>query len=214
MTEPIYTPWNQGLGDRWASTNLLIRLAAAKHTQIRVSYAGRRQLHDEIMSVLAAPRHAILYTDEPGTVQLDGFNVWAAEFYPTYTQWSWRNRAQRVTVHFDGVSAAEDKNPPTLEKQRLLATLVMMGYEIRFLHGKMPLTEVVDELAESLFFISVDSGFAHIAHSVGVPIFLLQYKLPVVTCHRGKKYVLCDGIGDLLDHKLPNWLSYRKFLGF
>ena len=52
-----------------------------------------------------------------------------------------------------------------------------------------------------------------LAHAVNTPTFILEYGLPIVTCHRGKKYIHCAGAGDFIDWKLPTWIKYRRFIG-
>lgn len=213
MTETIYRPWNHGLGDRWASLNLLLRKAETERSILYVSDADRGRLHEEILTALNAPIARLRSVPESGNTSLDGFNVWAAEFYPTITQWVKPGHSAKVAVHFDGVSSAADKNPSSVERAAIIDHLSNLGYEPVFLGPHQTIAEAVDVLATAAFFVGVDSGFSHVAHSVGVPMFLLQYKLPVVTCHRGKPYILCEGARDFIDHKLKTWLNYRKFLG-
>ncbi len=213
MDPTIFTPWNSGLGDRWASLQLLLRLAVSKNESVAVSDAGRGDLHREIVAELNAPVHLLWRTTDPGNTPLDGFNVWATDYFPTRSRWYWRGIHKHVALHFTGNSAAREKNPPEEDQKKISEHLMALGYTVHYLGIHNTIKEAVEILAGAAFFVGCDSGFSHIAHSVGVPIFLLQYKLPVVTCHRGKSYILCEGAGDFIDHKLKTWLNYRKFLG-
>ncbi len=214
MGADVYRPWRNGLGDRWASINLLLRRAESTNEIVLVEDAGRRGLHEEILGVLDGPTSLIELVDAKGNVKVTSADVWITDYYPTIRRWRWPGHSVKVAVHFDGVSSATDKNPSAADKESITNHLLDLGYELIFLGPQLSISHVVDILATSAFFVGVDSGFSHVAHSVGVPMFLLQYKMPLVACHRGKSYMLCNGAADLINNRLKTWLNYRKFLGF
>ncbi len=215
MTERIFTPWNSGFGDRFATIQLLSHLAAAQYSpenRVVLSDGGLGPLHRAIVSTLDAPIRIDL-TDEPGNTSLDGYDVWATPFFPTQRQWLWNRKYKSFTYQFDGISSPQ-KNPSDRDTHRILDSLINDYRLVAIPVGKhMTVAECVEAMANSAFFIGCDSGMSHLAHSVGLPLFLLEYGLPVVTCHRGKSYIHCQGAGDFLDWKLPAWWHYRKFLG-
>jgi hypothetical protein len=165
-------------------------------------------LHREIVDVLDSPGTLEL-TAEPFTRSLDGYSVWATPYFPTHRRWSITDEHTTVTLQVDGRSSAKDKNPSEAEQVRLAEALreQVPGLEIVTLGDHLSVAECVEQAAKSAFFLGVDSGMAHLCHSVGVPIFLLEYALPVVTCHRGKSYRLCRGAADFRE-KLLRWNNY------
>ncbi len=212
MTPPrIFTPHNAGFGDRLATIQLLAHLAV-HDDRVVLSDGGRGALHTEIYNVLDLPRPFKL-TYEPGNTPLDGYDIWATRFFPTVTRWDWRAQHSYAVYQFDGVSSPE-KNP-SVQDQELILKALFQKYNLRSysLGAHKSVAENVRLLADAALFVGCDSGMSHLAHSVGTPLFLLEYGLPVVTCHRNKEYILCAGAGDMLDWKLPTWARYRNFLG-
>jgi hypothetical protein len=211
----VFKPWNTGLGDQIATINLLSRRSAATGKPVYLSRLQNGQdlgrLHDEILGILAAPA-PVISVPEPGNTDLSGFDVWAGEFYPSYVTWQTLAPHGYVSMHFDGVSSAADKNPPPEDIRAMWNVGEPYGLHRVELGRKMDLMTCVRALQSSAFFVGVDSGFSHLAHMVGVPVFLLQYRLPVVTCHRGKPYILCEGAQDFAI-KLGRWVDYRRFIG-
>jgi hypothetical protein len=62
------------------------------------------------------------------------------------------------------------------------------------------MSQIIDILSRSELFVGIDSGMSHIAHSVGVPVFLKHYD-ELQLCHPNKDYVAFrDGVD--LTHKL------------
>ncbi len=213
MTSRIFTPHNAGFGDRFASIQLLARLAVTEGPyRVAVADEGRATLHHEIVNALDLPVPLNL-TAEPGNTPLDGFTVWACDYFPTKTRWDWTKRHDYVVYQFDGLSSPE-KNPALSDQRRILDVIHDTYHlESHQLGKHLSVQENVNMLAGAAFFVGCDSGMSHLAHSVGTPLFLLEYGLPVVTCHRNKSYILCAGAGDFIDWKLPTWVRYRNFLG-
>ena len=58
------------------------------------------------------------------------------------------------------------------------------------------LSEIIQILSRSTLFVGIDSGMSHVAHSVGVPVFLKQYP-ELELCHPNKEYVAFDDGADL-----------------
>lgn len=144
--------------------------------------------------------------------ELDGFDVWATQFYPTTRRWDEERVRPYICVHYDGVSSAADKNPPHTDVAAIERWAHQQGLGIVPLGLHNSLAAAVSQLATCALFAGCDSGFSHIAHSVGCPTYLLEYKLPVVTCHRHKNYVLCKGAGHFTQ-QADNWLHYLRTLG-
>lgn len=213
MTSVVYNLWNEGLGDHWASINLLAQMSIAQGRQVRFhSKPEHHSRHAQILIALEGGLARVLPQDEPGTADLDGFNVWATEYLPTKRRWYRSGVEPVVCTHFEGISAAADKNPPPADRQEIEAWAAARGLKTCALTGGMTLSEVIWRLATCTLFVGCDSGMSHIAHSVGCPTYLLEYRLPVVTCHRHKAYIRCDGAGHFTQ-QAANWLGYLQSLG-
>jgi hypothetical protein len=208
----IIEPHNFAFGDQWATINLCLHRSLLRGETVRLHHrtAAMGALHREIVDVLDSPGKLEL-TPEPFTRSLDGYSVWSTPYFPTQRRWSIAGEHRTVTIQVDGRSAASDKNPDAREQVRLAEVLreLVPDLEIVTLGDHLSVAECVEQAARSAFFLGVDSGMAHLCHSVGVPVFLLEYRLPVVTCHRGKSYRLCQGANDFRE-KLLRWRNYLR----
>ena len=210
---PIYRLHNGGLGDHWASINLLHMLGLQRGEMVYFSSRGEhRQRHAEILGVLGIGN--VLPVDDEGDTPLDGFDVWATHYAPTLPLWSRHSQTQAPTLcyQFDGESAAADKNPGKSERDQILVWAATRGLTAIPLGRDNSIPEIVYRLANCTLFVGCDSGVSHIAHSVGCPTYLLEYNLPVVTYHRHKNYVLCKGAGHFTQ-QADNYLHYLRFIG-
>lgn len=198
MTAPVYRMWNVGLGDLWACISLLQRTATARNDRVFLStmshWGDRRPILTEIINALAINR--VDLTDEPPTAELSGFDVWASPAVRTYRQWEFYARERVVAYQFDGESNADEKNPSEQERLQILTYLIEAGFTPVRLGSHLTIQQCVDQLATSALFVGSCSGMSHVAHSVGVPVYLLEYSQPVVTSHRQKQYVLCKGANE------------------
>ena len=216
----VYNPWNEGLGDRWATFNLLMALARQRNSPVLLHSTGHRaRLNAEIIDSLAEPGW-IVATDRPATHHLSGYDVWAAPSAPTRHRWHPSAPHGLVCCHFDGISSATDKNPNAHEHAILMCALRASGFEVAILNRHQPIAEVIAIMCASAFFVGVDSGFSHIAHSVGLPTFLLEFELPIITCHRGKSFIQCGSrhegryaVEEFLRWKLPTHVDLLRFIG-
>ncbi len=57
--------------------------------------------------------------------------------------------------------------------------------------------EIIEILSQSELFVGIDSGMSHVAHSVGVPVFL-KYYAELDLCHPNKEYVAFGDGQDLM----------------
>ncbi len=208
-----FIPWNEGFGDQWATISLLARRAVITGPVSLSRLQNGRDLgptHDAILGVLEPT--SIESVQRPGDTPLSGYDVWAADPWPTKLQWHWHHRSPYAVCQFDGLSTPELKNPPTGDIAKILATCARYGLPLAPIGKHLGASKSVATAALAAFFVGVDSGMSHLCESAGVPVFLLQYQLPVVTCHRGKKYILCEGADDFAI-KLGRWLDCRRFQG-
>lgn len=205
----VWSPWRFNLGDHWATINYLITRSWMLKEEIHLSRWQHGQdfksRFDEILDLLDKPKHSrIVIVDEKGTHEPEGEDVWTSPYWPTKVRWE-PGRDPRVCFQFDGISSAADKNPSGLDAVAIVHALVSSGYEPIKLGKDRSLWDCAVALSRSQCFVGCDSGMSHLAHSVGVPIYLVEYKLPVITAHRNKNFIHCHGTVDLI-YKLKTGL--------
>jgi len=214
-----YRLHNDGLGDHWASLQLLAHMCHVEEEKLAYSHPdpillARAEVILDLLDI-SCRHHMVGRLNAAPTFDLNGFDIWATPYFPTKRRWDVKRRAYPfnfICTHFDGISSAADKNPPPHEVSEILAWARHNKLSVIGLDASKPLSEVVGLLANCALFVGCDSGFSHIAHSTGTPCYLLEYKLPVVTCHRHKNYVLCKGAGHFTQ-QADNWLHYLRTLG-
>ncbi len=194
QVEPIFAP-EIGLGDNWYALNAYMRMPVARVEVSRWSKAeqGRvdvgRRLR-EILALLNGPIDKVVVTDALPTYRKADWWTWDVEYFPTWIQWA-PNRSGRLAYQFDGRSSAAGKNPSTSESERLLTSL--SGYELVRLGDHLSLQRCVELLASCEALVCVCSGLSHVCHSVGTPLFLLEYSQGVERFRVGKRYFRCVG---------------------
>jgi hypothetical protein len=114
---------------------------------------------------------------------------------------------RRIAYQLDGVSNAEDKNPLPEEVSRLLT--FAPGFEMVPLGKHLSLRHCAEVAAESDLFFGVDSGMIQLCYAVGVPVFLIGYRmsfLHLFKWHGDRHAVHCEDTTDFL-------FKARQFLG-
>jgi hypothetical protein len=180
------------LGDAWRITQWLLRKSEESGESALVSrhFPINRDGGPENIRELI-PRAAALL-DSTGTVQLvdhsgptvpiDG-EIWGP-LSPPYmrlrdSRYRWDGGSAGTICHqFDGVSCAGNKNPPPQDIPLVTQwpNMVRLG---------LPLTieESLAELARCRLFVGVCSGISHLAHSVGCPMILIEYRQKIAPWH-------------------------------
>jgi hypothetical protein len=213
MSQTIYRNWNSGLGDTWATIQLLAQKKGPDDLLLSTIQHGEnlRPMQAEILRVLDQDYFAnevVLVDHEPNT-ELDGYAVWAALPLPTIRRWCPMGRT--ICVQFDGKSTPELKNPPPGDIAAINQWARTHGLEVVVVGKELGLVASVAALARCLFFVGCDSGMSHVAASVGTPSYILEYQLPVVTCHRHRAYVKCENV-DRFIAQAANYLTFRGFI--
>jgi hypothetical protein len=200
--QEIWSPWRFNLGDHWQTVNYLItRSFILREEQLLSRWQHGRDCSKrfkEILALIKGPeRSCVTLVDAVGSREPDGFDVWAAPSWPTHETWKPHELMNHdtVTYQFDGVSSAAEKNPPREDQTRMLAAMErgLNVYSVKRLGSDSTLAQCVDEMRRSIVFVGCDSGMSHIAHAVGVPTIIVEYGLPIITCHRGKHFVHVRG---------------------
>lgn len=203
----IYRPWNFGFGDHWATCSFLRHIGRAAGRRQRLSTRSHGQdlgaRLREIDAALAWQEWAPELVDAAPTHELDGFDVWACPPVPTHVRWAQDWRSRTVVCQFDGISAAADKNPPLAEQGRIVSWLAERGLIVLRLGKHLSVEVCVREAAQALAFVGCSSGMSCLAQSVGVPVYLYEHQLPVITCTRQKQHVIVRSADDFIAQARP-----------
>ena len=154
-------------------------------------------MHKEILDALDSPGEIELTLSEP-TVASYGYAVWSSPYFPTKNRWRNTARHKYVCMQFDGQSTPQ-ANASSQEELLIKRVLQERCHGLgSIVVGKhFSVQECVSIAANSALFVGVDSGMSHLCHSVGVPIFLLEFGLATNFTHAGKAHILCRGLDDL-----------------
>lgn len=136
----------------------------------------------EILDLLDSPWLPEL-TTLPHTKKKEGWHTWAAPPVPTKARWELDNRNPFVCYQFDSVSnIASASLLPEMDGQ-IKRWIRGNGFFPVRLGRHITLAEAVTYLAKAVFFVGVDSGFSHLAHCVGTPVFMYERGIPTHQCH-------------------------------
>ncbi len=203
-TMPPWAPWRFNLGDHWMTVNYLItRSYILREEQLLSRYQHGKDYGPrfaEMLSLINGPeRSSVVLVDEPGQQEPDGFDVWTGPAWPTHKRWNARcHKTGYICYQFDGISSAECKNPPEQDLDNILRDIYRSRLSGHMLGMGSTLENVVEHLSVASVFVGVDSGMSHLAHSVGCPVIIVEYGLPVITCHRCKHFLHVRGTDELL----------------
>jgi len=191
----LYTNWHGFRGKDFTPEPLLRKEAVVR----------------EILDLLDLPRPLPVVTDAPVE----------EVFVPDQLPWHfpmtvaarvrWRGWGQglhrRIAYQLDGVSCADEKNPPPGDVARLLG--FAPGFEMVPLGKHLSLSQCAEVAAESDLFFGVDSGMLQLCYAIGVPVFLISYRmsgLHLFKWHGDRHAVYCTDTADFV-------FKARLFLG-
>jgi len=215
-----------GFGDVWKSVQfahyvrrtqkIAVRLYARWHGWPGEDFSARPlvdrvELAREIEEVLDVSTPLEIVTGIPLEEVTCLLGRWPMHFPQVPTRVRWRGWAhglhRRLAYQLDGRWAAGDKNPPPEDVQRLLGWAP--GFELVRFGEPLSVRECVEAAAESDLFFGVDSGMLQLCYAVGVPVFLIGYRmshLVLFAWHGDRHAVHCTDTADFL-------AKARLFLG-
>jgi len=197
----IYCVNGKGLGDCWASVNYLLRKSEIIGEPVKLCtwfHGGHGMIRDvkqkleEIIPLLNS-KGTIILTEKKGDQYLNADQVYQDPYFKTHMEWT-ENKRSYFSYQFDGFSHKKFSNMSKEEEEKILKHITNKGYVVRKLGKNQTIRECVRILAESKFFVGVDSGMMHLAHSVGTPVYAILNKRNKQTfeeIHYKKKYTLC-----------------------
>jgi hypothetical protein len=120
-------------------------------------------------------------------------------YFPTKQKWK-ANKSKKICYSFDANYEKDKKTPPDIEESIKIKEID--EYQKVRVGLPMDLYQVVKELSECEFLVTLDNGIAHVARSVGCPIILVQHTFSVArgfppgSC----EYNLSAGTQDTINH--------------
>lgn len=210
MKEKIYRVYGQALGDCWLSLNYLINLALQEKETLKVSYwylnhsKKIRRVDNKLKEILPLFKHANLIQLgewEPTEWKIPWQNLSKYPLTPTIVSWS-KNNSKKICYQFDAKSK-KGQSFPSKDIENELLKQIGQNYELIKLGFHQTLRQCVEELANCEIFVGVDSGMAHMAASVGTPLFYCQNNRDSScwgTVHSNKRFVLGKDYLEVINH--------------
>jgi hypothetical protein len=139
----------------------------------------KEKLVREILDLLDLPRPLPVVTDAAiEEVSVPDQHPWHFPLtVAARVRWrGWgRGLHRRIVYQLDGASCADEKNPPPADLPRLLG--FAPGFEMVPLGKHLSLRQCAEAAAASDLFFGVDSGMLQLCYAVGVPVFLIGYRM-------------------------------------
>lgn len=192
----IYRLHSQNLGDHIATLSCARFMCEVHGEPLTVStfngadYTARIQ---EIEGILT-PEYAPIYTSEEPNTNFTEWGVWNTPPAMVKDRFRWSpakiDRTRPYACYqFDGTSTQAQKNPTPGEEEAMLQVLRGMGMDVVRLGAHNTLEEAAKLLSRAMLFVGCDSGFTHMGHAVGTPVFIYVKLLAPHTAHKYKQYV-------------------------
>jgi hypothetical protein len=173
--------------------------------------ADRAALAREIEEVLEVASPLEIVTDVPLEAVTCLLGRWPMHFPQVPTRMRWQGwdhgLRRRLAYQLDGRWSAADKNPLPEDLPRLLGW--GRGFELVRLGAPLSVRECAEAAAASDLFFGVDSGMIQLCYAVGVPVFLITYRMDrqvLFAWHGSRHAVHCSDTADFLT-------KARLFLG-
>ena len=192
----IYRLHSVNLGDHIATLGCARFMAEVHGERITVSTwngADFTERVNEIESILDQTYSPIFTTEHPNTNFVE-WGVWNTPPARVRFTLRWQpGKIDRIRPYacyqFDGTSSQEEKNPSEAEQEAMLQVLRGMGMDTIRLGAHNTLKEAAELLSHAMLFVGCDSGFTHMGHAVGTPVYIYVKKLAPHTAHKYKQYV-------------------------
>lgn len=174
------------LGDCWARLNYALRLI--QHGEEFSIYLPNQMTRDildlldlgQIRPTLLPERQKPNEDSKQLFARIDkGAAAYRCEYFPT--KMAHQPRGMKIGYSFDAQWQAEKKVPPNLLSivENLRSQFPAFTFQAIGQPHQGTVADVVSVLAELQLLIAVDNGIAHVARSVGVPLFLVEHHWPL-----------------------------------
>jgi hypothetical protein len=201
MIKKIWAASGLGLGDCWASVNYILRQSVKNNKTEYMSHyykkGDKKRVYynkaNEILPLIDSMGKIELINEDP-TEKLTWKNAYKVDYFPSIKRWM-SNKSKDVCYQFDGKSHNCKNMRSKDEEEKIIVSLKKNGFNPIRLGGHLSLEESVSKLSECEFFVGVESGFAHIACSVGTPLVMIingrTYR-GIKDSHENREMILCE----------------------
>lgn len=187
-----YIPDGWHFGDYWAATNWFLIESE------RLKQAINVVKHDKLIEISKEldTSGTINFIQESGNREPQ--ETYTVDYLKTKLRWRPTQKLHyRICYQLDGRWKPDLTNPSKDDINKL--TTFLPNYEFIGLGLPFSVHDCVRIASQSDLFIGVSSGMSHLTHSVGTPMFLIEYKLNLDYAHRGKKFTRCFGTDDCIE---------------
>ena len=187
--------WN-GFGDLWAITSYCCLLSQREGQTVYLSKWSAKSMLDrgkEITDILGSlddsyTKNVVVTTEHFTSSSRFSVRDHHDSYVPTKVRWA-PNDSRIISYQ---LKALTKHRPDRFCHPRLIEGLSGQLPDYEFIElGKehqSTMSEIIKVLTQSELFVGIDSGMSHVAHSVGVPVFL-KYYAELDLCHPNKEYV-------------------------
>jgi 2-polyprenyl-3-methyl-5-hydroxy-6-metoxy-1,4-benzoquinol methylase len=193
----IYGKVKSHFGNLWAFASMLVHKSRTSKETVFVSNKMiRAKVVKDILNVLDTTDASIEWVDEMYSEGQRKYGTRRHKYDYVNTKVRWKNkRHNRICyqLHTDTKGRDEKK----IDNAEIEEILSKMPFECVKLGHPLSMEEDIKIASESDLFIGIDSGMAHLCHSVGVPVFLKDWRL-LRRCHPKKEYVPFDSVDDIV----------------
>lgn len=198
----VYSFAAWGLGDHCRIVNYLLN-----NKMLNVTLISRRPALDyQILNLFNIDNNIKICSSKMESKEIFLRRVNIGKYLQFKNCWKLNNNNKKIIAQLNGAhSSGKRKNCSDEDIAKLNDFMNKSGYVINQIQSdKYPLIkDVVNEMANSRLFIGVESGWAHIAHSSGIPCIIIKNSYAIkkfFSYHIGNEYTLYKDVDDLISH--------------
>jgi hypothetical protein len=209
------------LGDRWAHLNRIIKLSKDGNGYIYFDNKNEDEINKlyKLWNLINTDvKLNIIYKQHVNIPQADGVVEFPFPYYQTKKQWVSDSKKEydicfQIKTNQESAEWLPIKNF-TQKNLDDFKSKIAKKYKIIELGAdkNLPIEEEIDIMLKSKVFVGISSGLTHIAHSVGIPVFLKKFENDddnvvdpeigwvrfIENFHAGKHFSLFSSIDELI----------------
>ena len=207
----IYSPaWvHGGFGDTWMCVNFLLRESEKTLNPVYIGYHKNKkwnqdqsQLYVRLAGCLSTNGRLAL-VDDPPTAELTYLEHFGSPYLPT-ARGHVRGASRNFTYQFNGNYNSYLKNMSRADEESVIRSLVRLGLTPIDVGGPLAIERKIRLMSEAAFHVGVESGMAHVAISVGMPVYIILNRVNFhdvrsLYYNRGLNYTFFQYPGDFLE---------------
>ena len=193
----VYGKAKSHFGNLWAFASMIVHKSKTQKETIYVSNSMvKANVVKDILNVLDTTGASIEWVDETYSEGQRKYGTRRHKFDYVPTKIRWKNqRHNRICyqLHTD----TKGRNEKKVSDEDIEKILNSMPCECIKLGHPRSVEQNIKIASESDLFIGIDSGMSHLCHSVGVPVFLKDWRM-LRRCHPRKQYTSFQDADDAI----------------